>query len=145
MLICLFKSGTATDCVWAVANTSIKISILHFYVTIFRSSEAFLRVAYAVMAGVIALGVAAVISDFLTCRPLSKVWNPHESGVCENPTESLIAFSTCNMATDLIIISLPLPMIWGLQMATRRKIGLTIIFALGFLYVHRYVAPFLWS
>ena len=89
------------------------------------------------MAFVIAFGVAVVISDFLTCRPLPKAWKPLEPGVCEDPTKSAAAISGCNMATDLIIILLPMPMIWGLQMPTRRKIELTIIFALGFLYVHR--------
>lgn len=89
------------------------------------------------MAYVIAFGIAVVISDFLTCRPLSKAWNPLQPGVCENPVNSAIALSSCNMATDLIIILLPMPMIWGLQMATRRKIELTVVFALGFLYVQR--------
>ena len=85
------------------------------------------------MAFVSAFGVAVIISDVLTCRPLSKAWNPLQPGVCENTLQSLIALSSCNMALDLIIILLPMPMVWRLQMATRRKIELTIIFALGFM------------
>ena len=141
MLICLFQAEIALDAVWAGANTAIRISIVHFYVTVFRSNKVFLRFAYAVMAFVVAFFVAIIISDFLTCRPLSKVWNPLEPGVCENPRASLIALSSFNMVTDLIIIVLPMPMIWGLQMPTWRKLELTIIFALGFLYVCRYMSP----
>ncbi len=122
---------------WAAANTSIKISIVDFYIKIFRSNKAFLTVAYAVIALVLAFGFAVVVSDFLTCRPLSKAWDPVQPGVCENTTETLIALSSCNMAVDLIIILLPMPMVWGLQMATKRKIEITIIFSLGFLYVYQ--------
>lgn len=134
MLIFLTKAYIASDAVWAAANTSIKISIVHLYITIFGSNRTFLMIAYAVMVLLSAFGVAVVIDDLLACRPLSKMWKPLQPGVCENPFVSLVALSSCNMATDLILILLPMPMIWGLQMATRRKIGLTIIFALGLMY-----------
>lgn len=84
-----------------------------------------------------AFGAGIVISDFLTCRPLAKYWNPLRPGICENPIESAIALSSCNVAIDLIIVLLPMPLVWGLHMATRRKVELTIVFALGILYVLR--------
>ena len=129
----------AADAAWAAANTSIRISIVHFYVTIFRSNKAFLIVAYAVVVLVLGFGVGIVISDFLSCRPLVKYWDSLQPGVCESPIKSAVALSSCNVAIDLTIVLLPMPMIWGLQMATRRKVELTIIFALGFLYVPRYM------
>lgn len=134
LLIFLIKACVALDAVWAAANTSIRISIVHFYITIFRSNRIFLKIAYAVMIFVSTFGVAIFVSDILTCRPLSKEWNPLQPGVCESPFVSLIAQSSCNIATDFIVILLPMPMIWGLQIATPRKIELTIIFALGFMY-----------
>ena len=87
------------------------------------------------MGFVSAFGVAVIIGDVLTCRPLSKAWDRLQPGVCENAMQSLIALSSFNMATDLIIILLPMPMVWRLQMATRKKIELTITFALGFMYM----------
>ena len=135
MLNIHYQTYIALNAVWAAANTSIKVSIVHFYITIFRSNKTFLRVAYAVITLILAFGVAVIPGNFLFCRPLSKAWNPLQPGVCGNPTQSLIAFSSVNMAIDLIIIILPVPMVWGLQMATWRKVKLTIIFALGSLYV----------
>ena len=128
-----FKAYLAADIVWAGANTSVRISVLHFYMTIFRSNRAFLTVAYAIFALVVAFGIGIVISDVLTCRPLAKYWDPLQPGVCENPLASLIALSSCNVIADLTIVFLPIPMVWGLQIATRRKIELSITFALGFL------------
>ncbi|KAF6232640.1 hypothetical protein HO173_009079 [Letharia columbiana] len=129
----ILKAYLASDVAWAAANTSIRISIVHFYITIFRSNRAFLIATYAVMVLVVAFGIGIVVSDFLTCRPLSKYWDPLQSGICESPLGSLIALSGCNVAMDLTIVLLPMPMVWGLQMTTRRKIELTITFALGFL------------
>ena len=135
------KTYLAADALWAAANTSIKFSIVHFYITIFRSSTIFRKIANTVIILIIALGVAILISDVLTCRPLSKYWNPLERGVCQDPIKSFVALSSCNIAIDLIIILLPMPMIWGLQMATMRKIELTFIFAIGFVYVVQCMLP----
>ena len=135
ILISSTKSYLAANFVLAAANTSIRISVLHFYITIFRSNKAFLTVAYAVIALVLAFFIGVVVSDVLTCRPLAKYWDPLQPGTCESPLRSLIALSSTNVATDLTIVLLPMPMVWGLQMATRRKVELTITFALGFLYV----------
>ena len=79
-------------------------------------------------------GFAVIVSIVLICRPLSKAWDPTQPGVCENTLRSLVAISSINMATDLIIILLPMPMVWRLQMARRRKTELTLIFAFGFMY-----------
>lgn len=89
--------------------------------------------AYSVMVMVVLFGSTVVLSDFLACRPLSKYWDPLEPGNCDNTVMSLTAITGCNAVTDLIIVLLPMPLVWGLKMATRRKIELTIIFALGFL------------
>ena len=90
------------------------------------------------MAFVSGYGISVIIKDVLTCRPLSKAWNPLKPGVCEHTLQSLIALTTLNMVGDLFIILLPMPMIWSLQMAKRRKIELTIVFALGVMYAPPY-------
>ncbi len=128
---------------WSLANTSIKISIVHFYITIFRSNKVFLKAAYGEMILVMAFGVAQVLDTFLLCHPLAKNWDILLPGRCGDKIRSSIAVSACNVAIDLTIIILPMPMIWGLQMATRRKIELTITFALGFMYVAQYIPLYL--
>lgn len=142
ILISIAKAWIASDALWAAASTSVKISIVHFLIAIFRSNIRFLRTAYAVIVLVSAFGVSLILIDVLACRPLSKIWHPLEPGVCVKTLPYLIAISSCNMAIDLIILLLPMPMIWGIQMATRRKIELTVIFALGFMYASQ-STPFL--
>lgn len=54
----------------------------------------------------------------------------------------LLALSICNLAIDLTIILLPIPMVWWLHMSTQRKIELTITFTLGLMYVSLYTVPY---
>ena len=126
ILIFLAKTGIADDIVWAAATTSIKISIVHFYITVFRSNRTFLKIAYAVMALLSAFGVAVVI--------LILVFNLHFKARIPLEVGFYIAVSSGNMTIDMIVILLPMPIIWGLQMATRRKFKLTVVFALGCMY-----------
>lgn len=44
----------------------------------------------------------------------------------------LIVCSAVNIATDLLFAILPIPMVWGLQMNVRKKIGLISVLSLGF-------------
>lgn len=39
--------------------------------------------------------------------------------------------SAPDIITNLVILILPIPYLWGLQMQTRRKVAITIIFLLG--------------
>lgn len=46
-----------------------------------------------------------------------------------------IASSVINVITDLVMLAIPLVAIWDLHMATRRKVGIGAIFAVGTAYV----------
>lgn len=46
-----------------------------------------------------------------------------------------IASSVINVITDVVMLAIPLVAIWDLHMATRRKVGIGAIFAVGTAYV----------
>ena len=46
-----------------------------------------------------------------------------------------ITSSVVYVLTDVVMLAIPLDAIWGLQLATRRKIGICAIFAMGAAYV----------
>lgn len=82
---------------------------------------------------VVLFGLGNVLQAFLLCRPFAKNWYTLLPGSCGSIRASVLSLSIINMTVDLIIVALPMPMIWRLQMAKKRKIGLTITFALGLL------------
>lgn len=125
----------AATCVWAAANTLVKLSILHFYLTIFGRKQVFRYATYVVMIFVLSFGIGLILQAFLICRPFAKNWDPTLPGTCGSSTASFLADGIINIVMDLTMILLPMPMVWQLQMSQQRKIALTIVFALGILYV----------
>lgn len=49
------------------------------------------------------------------CRPMAKQWDPSIDGTCGNLSQFYIVTSGLNMGFDLVILTWPLPMLWGLQ------------------------------
>lgn len=76
-------------------------------------------------------GVSGLLLAFLLCRLFAKNWNPLLPGVCVLDSASILAGGSINTITNFDVIALPMPMIWCLQMAPQRKIGLTVLFGLG--------------
>ena len=126
----------ASTCLWAVASTLVKLSILHFYLTIFGLVVSFRYATYTVMSLVLAFGIGLILEALLTCRPFAKSWDPVLHGTCASFKASFLADGIINILIDLAIVLLPMRMVWRLQhVSKQRKIALTAVFALGILYV----------
>ena len=69
-----------------------------------------------VTAVVACLGIGTILVEVRVCRPFAKNWNPLLPGVYDSAPAAISAEAIINMLLDLAIISLPVPMVWGLQM-----------------------------
>lgn len=65
------------------------------------------------------------------CRPINFSWNKTIPGTCGDLAKAEMAAAAINMVLDVVIVLLPLPVVWGLQMSKQKKIGITATFALG--------------
>lgn len=66
------------------------------------------------------------------CVPLRKVWDFRVPGKCVKDKLIVnIISGVINTASDIIMIIIPQPVIWGLTMEKKKKWGLSIIFMLG--------------
>ncbi|KAI1373507.1 hypothetical protein F4677DRAFT_455936 [Hypoxylon crocopeplum] len=134
-MVILFRKLTyVIDLMWLTLVALIKISILHFYIMTFRN-KTFMYVGYAVMGIAIAFWTAAFFSDAFFCIPPEKSWLPDTPGHCGNSSTIYIVLASTDLAIDIIIIALPMPILWGLQLPTAKKISLTFIFGLGFIII----------
>ena len=125
----------------AAANTAVKISILHLYLMIFGHTKAFRILVYATMTIVVIFGVVSIVAESILCIPFQMRWNPRVVGKCGEILKYVIATSITNVAIDVTIFALPLPLVWRLQLATIRKIALTLVFGLGLVYVNERSLP----
>ena len=112
-----------------------KISILFLYIRVLTYDYA-RRAAYAVLAIVVIYNILGFISTMTLCRPLRAYWDLsiHEKK-CHPPSLMWVAIGL-HIGTDFLIFLIPMPVILRMSLPWGQKIGLFVVFALGFLYDH---------
>lgn len=63
---------------------------------------------------------------------VAKQWNSSIKGTCIDVIPFYFALAGTSIGLDLIIIALPLPVLWRLQLRLKQKLILAALFALGF-------------
>lgn len=130
----MLKMLVAYELIYSVSISTVKISVLLFYLRVFVNGG--LRIATkASLAFVVLWSVANILQVFLICRPFAKTYTIGMEGECGDQIASYISIGVFNIVTDVIIILLPLPTVWSLKMSTPTKLGLTGVFVVGLLYV----------
>lgn len=111
-----------------------KISILLLYRRVF--AVRWLRITVDVnVAFITAFTIALVGKDVFACTPIRRQWTPDLPGSCIDLQATYYWASALFLLTDLIILILPQPLVWRLQISRRQKFGLTLIFCLGIMLV----------
>lgn len=143
----LFKGTYILAILWTVAITLVKFSILLLYLRLFEKSK-IARWTIRALMGVVSLWGILVVSInseqfsdqvanhtpqfFLTvfqCNPVSLAWDYELPGTCfhHHWMESTIP----HIITDVAILAIPIPVVWGLQMQLSQRLILCSIFSLG--------------
>ena len=71
--------------------------------------------------------------EIAMCRPREKIWNQLLPGHCFNNDASFLATGIFNVISDFMILILPMPALWRLQVPLRKKVMMIAVFATGFL------------
>ncbi len=113
-----------------------KLTVLLLYRRIFPG-EIFRR---AIMIGygvVFVWTVGYFFSNLFQCWPIATNWTwfGFSKDLCINTNMMILSQSWSDIFTDLLILAMPLPCIWALQMKFRHKLGVSAIFLLGLLTV----------
>ena len=104
-----------------------------FYFRIFGTKQSFRISVFIVMAIVWAWSVSVILETFLLCRPLAYNWDTTIRGTCGNRNATYVVAGTMNLITDLLVMALPVPHIWKLQLNVAKKVALSSVFCLGLL------------
>ncbi|KAI4923285.1 hypothetical protein J4E85_008322 [Alternaria conjuncta] len=75
--------------------------------------------------------VADVIPALAICRPLAKNWNFSLPGTCGGQPTFHFAMGVINLITDAVMIFLPMPYLYKLRMAWRRKLAAMALLSIG--------------
>ena len=113
-----------------------KLSVLLFYKRVFRGNT--FNAAVWTMISIVGVWTTAFFfANLLQCYPIQLNWEASGAlaASCIQTNTMYLAQAWTDILTDVMILSLPIPCIWALQMPARHKVGVTAIFLLGLLTV----------
>ncbi len=114
----------------------IKTSIILFNASIFQTPK-FRLVSQLVWCMTLVWMIGTFIGTIVQCSAPSFFWDKNQDGACIPNTLLTIGLTSgiISCVGDVVILLMPLPVLAKLNMAKRTKIGLTLLFILGLLYV----------
>lgn len=113
---------------------AVKIGTLLLFARIFPGQK-FRRMLWAVGLFILTYSTIMVITITFQCRPINRAWDPTVKAECIEINKVFIVMGSVNVLTDLLILCLPLPQVWKLQIRRETKLQLIGIFSIGSLSV----------
>ncbi|KAJ4191789.1 hypothetical protein NW767_010936 [Fusarium falciforme] len=108
-----------------------KCSIVLLYLRIFGKVRWFKWLCWGLVAIVAMYAVSSVIATIFQCTPVRRAYNKSVPGTCIDNGKFWYANAGFSIATDLIILFMPMASVYQLQIQQIQKIALVIVFALG--------------
>lgn len=116
---------------WSTTVTCVKISILLLYCKIFTLPW-FIWSARVVGLACIGYTLGTILAAFLVCQPLPFYWDATiTGGYCGDEFLSYILTGSMNIATDVMVLLLPIPSLMRLELSLASKMTLIATFACG--------------
>lgn len=116
---------------------AVKSSILAFYLTLTRMHTEFQLIIYITLLIVNFTGLVFTLLFAFECRPLSIIFQPSTT-IAANCIDSIVLYvvsSPINLATDVAIFLIPMPLLTRMRLPRRQKVILVITFSTGLLVI----------
>lgn len=114
----------------AAINLS-KCSILLLYLRLFKIVGWFRWACWGILICVVIYCVSSMIATIFQCSPVVKAFNKALPGTCIDLAKFWFANAGFSIATDIIILLLPMPLVYQLEVPRAQKIALMAVFAVG--------------
>jgi hypothetical protein len=125
------KYLVALTVIYAIGINIPKLAILVLYRNLFPMRT--VRIVVWTLAGILVLqSISNIVALLAACQPFEANYNPTIPGAkCMDKELFFTWASIPNVVTDLAMLILPLPIVWGLHNTRRIKIALTFTFLVG--------------
>jgi len=87
--------------------------------------------------------ITCTFLEIFGCQPRARLWDKLIPGRCLNMDAVIVASGAVNLLSDLTILLLPQNTIWRLNLSSRKKLGVSAIFAVALLCVFPLSACFM--
>jgi hypothetical protein len=113
----------------------VKISIVVLIKRLFGSIRAYVVFSYCLVGFIATWAVAALLVNIFQCTPVQYYFDKDMDGHCmKGQVQFFQAMGSIALVEDIIILCLPVPVFWKLQINTRQRIALMMVFSLGGMY-----------
>ncbi|KAL5603797.1 hypothetical protein FOVSG1_006547 [Fusarium oxysporum f. sp. vasinfectum] len=127
----LLQSGYVATIFYAPKALTVKLALIYIIVRIFGSVHKKTLVGLYVFIGMMVLYyVSALFIKIFSCRPISAYWKG-ESGKCMDQKAVITADAIISVVSDLVILLLPTPLTWSLQLPLRKRLRVIAILCAG--------------
>ncbi|OTA95488.1 hypothetical protein M434DRAFT_9736 [Hypoxylon sp. CO27-5] len=115
---------------WTFGVFAFRTAILMLYMEIFCTRAFRLAAIVAATISFVSL-ISTIVTICVFCTPIQANWDPTIKGSCGSIPGGEQAAGSISMIFDIIVVALPLPVIWRLQLTRQRKWGISASFTVG--------------
>ena len=110
-----------------ITKLSILVQLLHIFAPI-RSGVIYYFIHFMIWFNLLFYAAIMFVAIFI-CTPRDKFWHPTVPGRCVDINSVNVITSVINAASDLVLLTLPIICVLKLQMDSKRKFGVSAVFA----------------
>ncbi|PSN63289.1 hypothetical protein BS50DRAFT_109155 [Corynespora cassiicola Philippines] len=108
-----------------------KFAIVFLCLRVFAPSDWY-KACVAVLAFITLYTLYIIIISITPCLPIHAYWDSTVQGWCFPNAVLWFVNAGLNIFTDILVVVLPIPGIFKLQLPRKQRIGVSLVFALGF-------------
>ncbi|KAL4941528.1 hypothetical protein BDV06DRAFT_223060 [Aspergillus oleicola] len=135
-LLTWFKIYFGAECSYLVVGAIVKISLIVFIMRLFPT-KAVRTAGISIMVFIAAFTISMTLALALRCRPFSASYDKTitDAKCWSSDTNFTVLMSqgVIMFVLDVVILALPICPVWKLQMASRKRIMVLALFAVGFI------------
>ncbi|KAJ8117018.1 hypothetical protein OPT61_g1701 [Boeremia exigua] len=124
------QTGYAATIFYAPMTLAIKLSLLTLIARIFSPYKRRVQGIYALGGLLIIYYIISLVLKIRICWPIAAYWEGDQTK-CLDQSAIILADSIISTVTDAIILLLPLPLTWSLQLPTMKKLRVGGMLAVG--------------
>ncbi|KAH6953797.1 hypothetical protein BKA56DRAFT_638278 [Ilyonectria sp. MPI-CAGE-AT-0026] len=130
----IFWANYINSIVYTIPTCFSKIVILMFLLELSGNRNWYRWTIFATMGIVGGAGIGIFFASIFPCTPMRKAWDltmAADVGSCIDRPAMFQATAGLGVATDIIMIAIPIPMVLGLQLSAKKKAALLCLFGIG--------------
>lgn len=126
----LVQAGYAVTIFYAPMALFVKLSLLSIIARVFSPYRKTVQGIYALGIFLICYYISQLVVKIRICMPISTYWSG-DTTKCLDQAAIITADSIISLISDMIILVLPLPLTWSLQLPRNKKIRVAAMMCVG--------------